>query len=81
MAAISWPPPLISQLFSPRLSKATPFFHRLAVLCGFHLFLYFIRPQLLLTVHVLLYRLFKMYLKDQNTLIEQSLTLAVLLHY
>ena len=31
IAAISWPPPLISQLFSPRLFKATPFFHSLAV--------------------------------------------------
>ena len=31
IAAISWPPPLISQLFSPRLFKAAPFFHSLAV--------------------------------------------------
>ena len=30
-AAISWPPPLISLLFSPRLFKAAPFFHSLAV--------------------------------------------------
>ena len=30
-AAISWPPPLISQLFSPRHFKATPFFPSLAV--------------------------------------------------
>ena len=33
IAAISWPPPLISQLFSPRLFKAAPFFHSLAVFC------------------------------------------------
>ena len=26
IAAISWPPPLLSHLFSPRLFKATPFF-------------------------------------------------------
>ena len=26
IAAICWPPPLISQLFSPRLFKAAPFF-------------------------------------------------------
>ena len=32
-AAISWLPPLISQLFSPRLFKAAPFFHSLAVFC------------------------------------------------
>ena len=31
IAAISWPPPLISQLFSPRLFKVAPFFHSLAV--------------------------------------------------
>ena len=31
IAAISWLPPLISQLFSPRLFKAAPFFHSLAV--------------------------------------------------
>ena len=31
IAAISWPPPLISQLFSPRLFKAAPFFHSLTV--------------------------------------------------
>ena len=31
IAAISLPPPLISQLFSPRLFKAAPFFHSLAV--------------------------------------------------
>ena len=31
IAAISWPPPLISQLFSPRLFKAAPFFHSLAI--------------------------------------------------
>ena len=31
IAAISWPPPLISQFFSPRLFKAAPFFHSLAV--------------------------------------------------
>ena len=31
IAAISWPPPLILQLFSPRLFKAAPFFHSLAV--------------------------------------------------
>ena len=28
LAAISWPTPLISQLFSPRLFKATPFLPR-----------------------------------------------------
>ena len=39
IAAISWP-----QIFSPRLLKATPFFHTLAVLCEFHFFLYFIWP-------------------------------------
>ena len=33
IAAISWPPPLISQLFSPRIFKATPFFHSLSVFC------------------------------------------------
>ena len=31
IAAISWLPPLISQLFSPRLFKAAPFFHSLTV--------------------------------------------------
>ena len=31
IAAISWPPPLISQLFSPRCFKAVPFFHSFAV--------------------------------------------------
>ena len=31
IAVISWPPPLISQLFSPRLFKVVPFFHNLAV--------------------------------------------------
>ena len=45
IAAISWPPPLISQLFSPRLFKAAPFFTAWLFLCGFHFFLYFIRPQ------------------------------------
>ena len=31
IAAIWWPPPLISQLFSPRLFKAAPLSHSLAV--------------------------------------------------
>jgi len=31
VAVISWPPPLISQLFSHRLLKAAPIFHSLAV--------------------------------------------------
>ena len=31
IAAISWPPPLISQLFSPRLLRAALFFYSLAV--------------------------------------------------
>ena len=31
IAAISWPPPLIPQFFSPRLFKAAPFFHSLVV--------------------------------------------------
>ena len=31
IAAISWPPPLISQLFSPKFFEAAPFFHSLAV--------------------------------------------------
>ena len=30
IAAISWPPPLISQLFSPRHFKAAPFFLQLS---------------------------------------------------
>ena len=38
IAAISWPPPLISQLFSPRIFKATPFFTAWLFLCG--LFIY-----------------------------------------
>ena len=29
IAAISWPPPLISQLFLPKLFKAASFFHSL----------------------------------------------------
>ena len=33
IAAISWLPPLISQLFSPWIFRATPFFHSLAVFC------------------------------------------------
>ena len=35
IAAICWPPPLISQLFSPRLFKATPFFTAWLFLCGY----------------------------------------------
>jgi len=31
IAAISWPPPLISELFSHRLFKAAPLFHGFAV--------------------------------------------------
>ena len=31
IAAISWQPPLISQLFHPGFFKAAPFFHSLAV--------------------------------------------------
>ena len=45
IAAILWLPPLISQLFSPRLFKATPFFHNLAVLCGFHFFVLYMVPK------------------------------------
>ena len=45
IAAISWLPPLTSQLFSPRILKATPSFHSLAVFVWISLLLYFIRPQ------------------------------------
>ena len=34
IAIISWPPLLISQLFSPRIFKATPFFTAWLSLCG-----------------------------------------------
>ena len=34
IAAISWPSPLISQLFSPWLFKAAPFFTAWLFLCG-----------------------------------------------
>ena len=40
IAAISWPPLLISQLFSPRLFKAALFFYSLAVFVWIVLFVY-----------------------------------------
>ena len=47
IAAISWLPPLISQLFSPRLYKAAPFFHSLAVFVWIsHLFELYKAPKL-----------------------------------
>ena len=44
-AAISWPPLLISSLFSSRHLKAIPFFDSLAVFCVWISLLYFIRSQ------------------------------------
>ena len=45
IAAISWLPPLISQLFHPGFLRLHHFFTAWLFSCGFHFFLYFIRPQ------------------------------------
>ena len=50
IAAISWPSPLISQLFSPRFLKAALFFTAWLVLSEFDFFLYFQTKVLRLTI-------------------------------
>ena len=46
IAAISWPPTLISQLFSPRIFKAALFFTAWLFLSGFYFFFVFSKSRL-----------------------------------
>ena len=45
IAAISWPPPLISQLFHPGVLRPRHFFTAWLFLCGFHFFCTLLGPK------------------------------------